>query len=163
MKVGFDLSRVVIEGNAKRHPDFVSNGNVFLPQSLDTLAALTQCGVNRVFIITRAKSDDEERRVWQWFIRHSFYFRTGIPANNVLFCRKRSEKRELCEQHGIDIFVDDRLEVLAHIADVVPQLVLFQGRKKEIRKDSNQPYRKLLDGRIQRVNSWGDLGKYLLH
>ncbi|MFZ2187141.1 MAG: hypothetical protein WAV46_00735 [Candidatus Moraniibacteriota bacterium] len=163
INIGFDLSRVIIAGQVKRQPDFVSNGNVFLPRAVDTLLAITgRYGADHIFIVSHAKSQDEEDRIREWCGRHGFYARTGILAQNVLLCRERLEKRTFCERFHFDVLVDDRLEILGQIADVVPQLFLFQGRKKEIQKRKNQPYRTLLDKRITRVNSWGDLGKCLL-
>jgi hypothetical protein len=51
---------------------------------------------------------------------------------------------------------------LGQVADVVEKLFLFQGRKKEIRKVENRPYRSLFQSRITRANSWDDLARHLL-
>jgi hypothetical protein len=163
MRIGFDLSRVIIEGLVKHRPNFVTNGNVYLPSALSSMAAIVEKhGANQIFIVSCVKSEDEGQLVREWFASHGFYARTGVLASNVLLCHKRSEKRTLCIEHDIDVFVDDRLEVLGHMAGVIGGLFLFQGRNTEIYKPANEPYWPLLDRCITRVGSWGALAPTLL-
>jgi len=163
MRIAFDLSRVIIRGEVKHTPNFAENGNVYLPYALSTLMSIVAWhGADQIFVFSRVENDNEERRVRYWFIRHAFHLRTGIPLENIHLCRERSHKSDLCKRFRPDAIVDDRFEVLRHVADEVPNLFLFQGREKEIQKKENEPYQDLLHDRVKRVESWHELGRSLM-
>lgn len=163
MRIAFDLSRVIIRGGVKHDPDFVVNGNVYLPDAVPTLNDIVAYhGASEILVFSRVKDDAEEEAVWRWIAQHNFYAYTGILPGNVHLCRKRAEKRALCERFRPWVAIDDRFEVLHQLVDIVPRLVLFQGRKKEILKEVNQPHFELLHSRIDKIESWRKLGRYLL-
>jgi hypothetical protein len=49
----------------------------------------------------------------------------GVRQDRVRFCLKRPEKRNHCAAIGATHFVDDRLDVLEHLAGLVPRLYWF--------------------------------------
>lgn len=49
----------------------------------------------------------------------------GGSDYRVRFCLKRPEKRDHCAVIGATHFVDDRLDVLEHLAGLVPRLYWF--------------------------------------
>ncbi|MEV6305346.1 hypothetical protein AB0M02_38450 [Actinoplanes sp. NPDC051861] len=61
-----------------------------------------------------------------WLAHHDFHTRTGIPAANVHFVRERRDKAPVCARLGITHFIDDHLDVLAHL-DSVDHRYLFLG------------------------------------
>jgi hypothetical protein len=61
----------------------------------------------------------------RWLQRQSFYERTGVRQDRVRFCLKRPEKRDHCAAISATHFVDDRLDVLDHLAGLVPRLYWF--------------------------------------
>ncbi|MEI8096884.1 MAG: hypothetical protein WCG73_02135 [Candidatus Moraniibacteriota bacterium] len=163
MRIAFDLSRVIIRGEVKHTPNFIANGNVYLPDAAPTLLSIVaRHGADQIFIFSCVKDDREEQTVRHWFVRHSFSLHTGILLENIHLCRRRSQKRDFCKQFHPDVIVDDRFEVLHHVAEDVPNLFLFQGREEEIQKKRNEPFRDLLHNRVTRVESWPELGASLL-
>ncbi|WP_329110159.1 hypothetical protein OG792_14770 [Micromonospora sp. NBC_01699] len=92
----------------------------------DALAALTvEPFAERVHLVSKAgpKVADNTRA---WLIHHDFFDRTGIPATHLHFVRERRDKAPVCQRLGITHFVDDRLDVLAHL-DGVEHRYLFRG------------------------------------
>ena len=60
-----------------------------------------------------------------WLDHHRFFERTGIPAENLRFCLERPQKALHCAELGISHFIDDRSDVLHHLAGIVPHRFLF--------------------------------------
>ena len=90
----------------------------------------------------------------RWLEAH-FFEKTGLSPNNVFFCLKREQKKEICDALGVTHFIDDRLEVLSHLV-AVDNLYLFQPVQAEVQKFSQH-----LD-RVNIVNSWEELQGKLL-
>lgn len=61
-----------------------------------------------------------------WLHHHGFFARTGIAADHVHVVRARADKAPVCARLGVTHFVDDRLDVLAHLA-TVDHRYLFTG------------------------------------
>lgn len=53
-----------------------------------------------------------------WLEHHAFFHRTGIPAEHLTFVRERADKAPVCVRLGVTHFVDDRVDVLAHLTSV---------------------------------------------
>ena len=91
----------------------------------------------------------------RWLNHHNFFGETAVLANNLWFCRKRNEKAGICEKLRITHFIDDRLEVLSHLASVEHRF-LFQPRPDEV-----EAFKEHLS-RVSVVNSWQEVLKKLL-
>ncbi|MEE6264006.1 hypothetical protein [Plantactinospora sonchi] len=85
-----------------------------------------------------------------WLDHHDFFGRTGISAGNVHFVRERRDKAPVCQRLGITHFVDDRLDVLAHL-ETVRHRYLFRGGTGE------QPAVPASPDWATPVDTWGDL------
>ncbi|MBY8856478.1 hypothetical protein K7711_08320 [Nocardia sp. CA2R105] len=66
-----------------------------------------------------------EQRTRQWLDHHDFYDRTGIPRENLRFCRARADKAIHCAELGITHMIDDRIEVHSALRGLVPHLFWF--------------------------------------
>lgn len=91
-----------------------------------------------------------QAKTLKWLEHHRFHDITGVSADRVHFCRKRSEKAGICERLGITHFVDDRLEILGSLT-TVGTLYLFQPNPNEVSR-----FAQFLD-RINLVNSWEEI------
>lgn len=93
--------------------------------ALEAVAELVELFEFRVHIVSKAgpKIAELTRR---WLGSRGVTGDGGIPLDNVHFVRKRPEKHPICEQLGVTHFVDDRLDVLAHLTSV-DQRYLFIG------------------------------------
>ena len=86
---------------------------------------------DRIWLVSRCDKPRELVLI-KWLERHDFFGSTGIPSNQVLFCRERHEKAAICRKLGLTHFIDDRLEVLSHLVGMVPHLYLFQSRASDV-------------------------------
>jgi hypothetical protein len=85
----------------------------------------------RCWLVSRCK-DRMEAVITDWLDRHGFFPATGMRPEQLIFCREPREKAEICRELVITHFIDDRLAVLSHMIDVVPNLYLFLSRASEV-------------------------------
>ncbi|TDD76501.1 hypothetical protein E1293_27090 [Actinomadura darangshiensis] len=90
----------------------------------DVLPGLIEAFGGRAWIISKC-GDRIRKRTLAWLDHHDFYERTGLPKDNVRFCRKREEKARHCAELGITHMIDDRLDVHRAIREIVPYRYLF--------------------------------------
>lgn len=93
-------------------------------EALATLTAGTFAG--RVHLISKA-GPKVATSTWDWLFHHDFFTRTGIPDRNVHFVRDRRDKAPVCERLGLTHFVDDHLDVLAHLTTVEHRHLFLGG------------------------------------
>lgn len=128
-RLGVDIGRVIIAGDG---PDtnFIGGSEdeamraPAIPGALESLARLTRRFERRVWIVSKC-GKKVEGRSRAWLDRHRFFERTDIPRANLRFCKDRRDKTPICDELGIDFFVDDRLDVLLPMAGIVPHRILF--------------------------------------
>jgi hypothetical protein len=60
----------------------------------DAVPALVERFEGRVWIVSKCGPRIQQRTL-QWFDRHRFFERTGIPRNHVRFCLRRPDRREI--------------------------------------------------------------------
>lgn len=132
MKLGIDVGRVLISPGDDKRPDTSFIGGT-LEHALNTppyegmfevVPSLVKRFNQQVWIVSKCGPRIQQRTL-QWFRHHRFFERTGISPRNVRFCLKRPEKAGHCREIGITHFIDDRPDVLAPMADVVPNRYLF--------------------------------------
>lgn len=92
--------------------------------ALDAIAELTRAFSGRVWLVSKC-GPRIQQLTRRWLQRQSFYERTGVRQDHVRFCLKRPQKRDHCAAIGATHFVDDRLDVLEHLAGLVPRLYWF--------------------------------------
>lgn len=96
--------------------------------AFDVLPDLIDLVGGRAWIISKA-GDRVRARTLAWLDHHDFYRRTGLPRENVRFCRKRSDKAAHCADLEITHMIDDRLDVHRALRGLVPHLYLFGPQK----------------------------------
>jgi len=131
--LGIDIGRVIIGAadlSGRADTSFLSGSDeaaLSTPASegaLDAIAALTSAFAGRVWLVSKC-GPRIQQLTRRWLQRQSFYERTGVRQDRVRFCLKRPEKRDHCAAIGATHFVDDRLDVLEHLAGLVPRLYWF--------------------------------------
>jgi hypothetical protein len=98
-----------------------------VPGASDALARLQRLFEGRVWLVSKCGAR-VEGRTRRWFSAHRFFERTSIDPEKLLFCRTRPEKAPICARLRITCFVDDRWDVLASMAGIVTNRVLFGSR-----------------------------------
>ncbi|MDR3548566.1 MAG: hypothetical protein P4M11_09950 [Candidatus Pacebacteria bacterium] len=103
-----------------------------------------------IFLISKCNPWAQEK-ILIWLQDNDFYKKTGISEKNVLFCRERHEKAEICVAIGVTCFIDDRLEVLAAMESKVPHLFLYEPDQAE-----TDQYRRFLP-MVTVVENWAEV------
>ncbi len=89
-----------------------------------TLSRLSALFDGQVWVVSKCGPRIQEL-TQQWICHHDFMARAGIPAGNIRFCLRRPEKADHAAQLGITHFIDDRADVLEHLAGIVAHRYLF--------------------------------------
>lgn len=115
-----------------------------VPGALDAVAELVEVFEYRVHIVSKAgpKISELTRR---WLGTRGVIGGAGIPLGNVHFVRKRPEKHPVCERLGITHFVDDRLDVLTHLATVEHRYLFTGGLGDHDAPESTPPWAAVFD------------------
>jgi hypothetical protein len=131
--LGIDIGRVIIgaaDASGRADTSFLSGGEegaLATPASegaFDAIAELTRAFAGRVWLVSKC-GPRIQQLTRRWLRRHAFYQRTGMREDRVRFCLARPQKREHCLEIGATHFIDDRLDVLEHLAGTVPHLYWF--------------------------------------
>lgn len=94
------------------------------PGAFEVLPGLVARFEGRAWVISKC-GPRVQRRTLEWLDHHDFYRRTGVPRENVRFCRERADKARHCAQLSITHMIDDRLDVHTALRGLVPHLYLF--------------------------------------
>ncbi|GAB3439525.1 hypothetical protein GCM10027570_03930 [Streptomonospora sediminis] len=128
--LGLDIGGVIIHRMAEdQDTSFFGETPMRTPAvagAFEAIAALASDPFrDRVHLVSKAKPATAER-TFRWLALHGFSRRTGVAEDHVHFVLERADKAPVCERLGITHFVDDRLDVLRHLA-AVPHRYLFTG------------------------------------
>jgi hypothetical protein len=89
-----------------------------VPDAFESLRRIAQSGrFEKIYIVSQVNPVGRiafSHRLW---LRDLWNY-TGIPKNNLYFCRHRHEKWIFCEKLGITDFIDDNPEVLSYMRNV---------------------------------------------
>lgn len=130
-RLGFDIGRVLIAPSEGRADTSFLQGSdddaMHTPPSagaFEAVARLTAAVDGRAWLVSKC-GPNIQRRSRLWLAHWRFHERTGLPADQVRFCRQRRDKAIHCRELALDAFVDDRPDVLHHLLGVVPLRLLF--------------------------------------
>lgn len=134
VRLGLDFGRVIhggpLCGDTAADSDFLHGplaaalASTAVPEMWETVPVLVRMFGGKVWIVSKC-GENIQRRTLAWLRHHRFFERTGVPADHVRFCRRRAEKADHAAQLGLTHFVDDRPDVLGHLAGVVAHRYLF--------------------------------------
>lgn len=132
-RLGIDIGRVIMcptDDDGRPDTSFLSAdepGALATPAApglYEVLPGLIRAFSSNVWLVSKA-GPRIEKLTLKWLRHNDFYNRTGLRPDRVCFCRKREEKQIYARRHGLTHFIDDRVDVLEHLRNVVPHLVLF--------------------------------------
>lgn len=127
--LGLDVGGVLVDRVAERtDTSFFGDVPMDTPAvsgALESIPVLLELFEWRVHIVSKA-GPKIAALTRQWLAVHGVTGGAGIPLGNVHFVRKRPEKHPICERLGVTHFVDDRVDVLGHLA-TVDHRYLFTG------------------------------------
>lgn len=131
-RLGIDIGRVIITPDDADHADtsFLQGSEqdaLDTPPNegaFDAIAELTRAFEGRVWLVSKC-GPKIANRSRAWLAHHDFWSKTGIPDENLRFCRERREKAVHCADLRITHFIDDRRDVLRHLEGIVRWRFLF--------------------------------------
>ncbi|MCX4243303.1 hypothetical protein [Paraliomyxa miuraensis] len=139
--LGIDIGRVIISpGDSGGDTSFLGGSDdeaMKTPPSrnaFETIAALVEALRGRVWLVSKC-GPRVQARTRKWLAHWRFYERTGVPFEQVRFCRERRDKAPICQQLGLSAFIDDRPDVLAPMAGIVPWRYLYGPQRRPIPAD----------------------------
>ena len=135
--IGIDIGRVIIgaaDPSGKADTSFLSGPESRAIQTPPTdgafegVRALVDRFAGRAWLVSKC-GPRIEALTRRWLVTWGFFAQTGLDPDNLRFCRERSEKAEHARKLRLTAFVDDRVDVLAHLEGVVPARYLFGHQK----------------------------------
>ena len=135
--LGVDIGNVIIN-NRLNDPEVTKVDEqvyaAFPPSEgvFDSLKILNDYFNGEAYLISKC-TEWAQIQILLWLKTHDFYTKTGVKEENVHFVRQRHEKDGICRKLGITHFIDDRLEVLSHMIESIPNLILFQPNNNEVK------------------------------
>ena len=143
--VGFDIGNVILR-------DFTH----LVPGALLGIAQIVETiGPQRVYLVSSCGAQ-REVQIRDRLAQLNLYPSTGLLPEHTRFCRSRAGKKLIAANLGLTHFTDDRLEVLGYLAEVVPQLFLFQPDEHEIAAHRHHL------ARVRVIPSWPELTAAIL-
>jgi hypothetical protein len=155
--LGLDIGGVIIDvwqhGNDKT---FFSDRYLDTPEIKQAFSSILKLRKHFKDIKYVSHCSDENRaRFIGWLHAHDFYAATQSRFEDITYCLHRSDKAAICQKLNIDVFVDDRLEILSSLSSVGRRL-LFQPRTEDV-----EEYKQYLP-MVEVVNSWTEVAEKLV-
>lgn len=123
MKIGIDIGRVIIGGEGE---DTIFNEENYLlsPEVPGAYRAVSKLAKQRheLHIISKCGEVVEERSM-DWLDAEGFFYH--ILPHRVHFVRKRHLKSPMALALELDIFIDDRLDIIDSMEQTVKNRILF--------------------------------------
>lgn len=132
-RLGIDIGRVIVgaaDENGQADTSFISGTDEHalatppVEGAFETIALLGARLEGRVWLVSKC-GPRIQALTRRWLLARGFHDATGIPPENLRFCRERPQKREHAADLGLTHFIDDRVDVLQHLRGIVPSLYLF--------------------------------------
>lgn len=136
-KIGIDIGRVIIGPVIGGKADTSFLGGTLekaletppSPHAFESIAKLVEIFGGHAWLVSKC-GPNVQQKTKAWLRHWNFHNITGLPAGNVRFCLERPQKAHHCKQLKLTHFIDDRLDVLQHLRDLVPNLYLFGEQPK---------------------------------
>jgi hypothetical protein len=107
MIISIDLGETVVTKKTT-----TDGSSVFFPDAVRVIRKIVKVA-DEVHIISRVSRLQEERSK-VWLQQADFFAITGIPRENLHYCREREDKAEIGRRLGVTHHIDDRPEVMIH-------------------------------------------------
>jgi 5'(3')-deoxyribonucleotidase len=122
LKIGIDLGRCLVDHETKQ-------------PSKNSLEVLNRLKENHeLFIISRV-NDEQRKRSIKFLTEYGIY--DIIPPQNVYYCFERRDKAFFADGLKLNLFIDDRPEVLSYMSDNIHKIV-FNPHPPDLEKWENK-------------------------
>jgi hypothetical protein len=132
-RIGIDIGRVIMaatDAHGSADTSFLSGtfaDAMRTPPSDGAFCVIEQLAARtggKVWLVSKA-GPRVQALTKQWLKQWRFFETTGLAKDHVRFCRERRDKAIHATELRLTHFIDDRVDVHAHLRGVVPHLFLF--------------------------------------
>lgn len=131
VRIGIDIGKVII-GGVSELPDtsFFSDNFLATPPIEDSFESIQLLAEEfDIWLISKCGQKIQERSL-VWLESYKFFEVTNVKPEQVVFCRKRNEKAPIAESLGLEVFIDDRVDIITSMEGVVDHPILFSSWKE---------------------------------
>jgi hypothetical protein len=116
MKIGIDIGNVIIGGKGE-DTTFFTEEFLKTPQvdgAFHSIKTIVESG-HDVYLISKC-GPAVQAKTWDWLDHYLFFEKTGVNAAKVYFVIHRDDKTPVARALELDVFIDDRKDVLLSMA-----------------------------------------------
>ncbi len=124
MKIGIDIGNVIIGGGGD-DTQFFGDDYLATPEVAGAASSIYPLGVDHEIHLVSKCGPKVERRTMEWLKHWAFIPSFILPTQRIHFVRKRHLKAPMAQALELDIFIDDREDVLVHMEGIVKHRILF--------------------------------------
>lgn len=134
-RLGIDIGRVIINSPPGNDTAFFGADESAVVRTpgvagaFEAITRLVDLFEGQAWLISKC-GPRIQRRSLVWLHHHHFFTRTGIPETNIRFCLRRPDKAIHCADLSITHFIDDKPDVHAALAGLVPHRYLFGPQRR---------------------------------
>ena len=140
MRIGIDIGNVIIGGGGA-DTSFFEDNYLQTPEvfgAFDSIRDLRQAG-HEIHCVSKAGRKIEARSI-EW-LHHYGFIGACVLERRVHFVRERQLKAPMAQALQLDIFIDDRRDIIESLEGVVKHRILFSTWE-----DTNAALREILGG-----------------
>lgn len=123
--IALDIGDTLLDRFAEKNIQMKVGGLTYpmFPNVLETLKLLTEDG-HKLIIISKIKLGDNEKV--ERYVRHHKILPHFVAIEDLHFCHEWDEKGPIAQRLGVDVIVDDRVQVHNAMAKCgIPHRILF--------------------------------------
>lgn len=128
MRIGIDIGNVIIAGDGD-DTNFFTDNWIETPENegaWGSMLDLKRAG-HELHIISKCGPFIEDRSL-KWLDKHAFGY--ALPLHRTHFVRKRHLKAPMAQALELDIFIDDRKDIIDSMQGIVTYPILFESWEK---------------------------------
>ena len=124
MKIGIDIGNVIIGGGDK--DTFFTENYMYTPQVVDAWSSLDNLrkANHELHLISKCGKKVEEKSM-MWLRDYAYFF--VVPQHRIHFVRHRELKSPMTFALELDIFIDDREDIIEWMQFTVQYPILFKS------------------------------------
>ncbi|MBL9107081.1 MAG: hypothetical protein JNL82_39645 [Myxococcales bacterium] len=154
-RIGIDIGRVIIGPVIGGRADTSFLGSSLrdalrsppAPGAIEGVADLVARTGGQAWLVSKC-GPGVQAKTRAWLDHHEFWRRTGMDRRHLRFCLRRPDKAVHARELRLTTMIDDRVDVLVHLAGIVDERLLFGEQ------DRPAP------GWATHVQTWADVGAW---
>lgn len=116
MNIGIDIGNTIVGNKALMDKYWID------PNCFKVIKRIVS-EFDNVYLISRVNQDQRDRSL-KWIKEVDLFNKTGISSNNLYYCWERKDKAIFARALNLNVFIDDRAEVMYNIDSEVIKLLI---------------------------------------